>query len=365
MRIVTIIGARPQFIKASSVSRAILQYNELNKHERIDDIIVHTGQHYDENMSKIFFEQLNIPKPVVNLGINGSNHGEMTGRMLEKLEKTLLNFKPDLVLIYGDTNSTLAGALAAVKLHIPIAHVEAGLRSYNMKMPEEINRVLTDRISTLLFCPTSHAVENLKKEGSSTGVFNVGDVMLDSTLYYKKMAIKQYPLSNWGVRDKKYALCTVHRAENTNSTDRLANIFEALQEVNKKTEVIIPLHPRTQNYLRKTGLDTLLTGLKVIRPISFLEMVCLEASAKAILTDSGGVQKEAFFHRVPCITLRDETEWVETVESGWNVLCGADKVKISMAWDTLVDNKKRCLNRPYGDGKASQRIVEILVKYSS
>ena len=270
----------------------------------MEEIIVHTGQHYDENMSAVFFKQLDIPEPDHNLGIVSPNHGAMTGRMLEEIEKVLLNLRPDLLLIYGDTNSTLAGALAAAKLHIPVAHVEAGLRSFNMRMPEEINRILADRVSSLLLCPTTTAIENLKNEGITKGVHNVGDVMYDISLYSKEKALQQFSLERWNLTEKDYVLCTVHRAENTNDPKRLSSIFTALQRIAEDFQFIIPLHPRTRNYLQKTGQNSLMQGLRVIAPVSFMEMVRLEISAMAIITDSGGVQKEAFFHSIPCLTLR-------------------------------------------------------------
>ncbi len=360
MKIITIVGARPQFIKAAAVSRAIIKYNNENNGSAIKEVIVHTGQHYDENMSAVFFNQLQIPKPTINLGITAPTHGAMTGRMLEKIESSLLEEKPDLVLVYGDTNSTLAGTLASVKLHIPVAHVEAGLRSYNMRMPEEINRIVVDRVSSLLFCPTITSIENLNKEGITKGVYNVGDVMYDIALYYKEKSITTHSLDEWGLEEKNYLLCTVHRAENTDNPKRLVEIFTALKGIADDIPIILPIHPRTHKLLQKGGMADLLEGLLVVEPVSFLQMVRLEISAKAILTDSGGVQKEAFFHEVPCLTLRDETEWVETVELKRNVLCGANRKKIQDFWVGLDKYKADVSEQPYGDGDAALKIVELL-----
>jgi UDP-GlcNAc3NAcA epimerase len=311
MKIVTVVGARPQFIKAAAISRVIRD----DYAGKIEEVLVHTGQHYDENMSKVFFEELDIPQPRYNLEISGGQHGAMTGRMLEAVENVLLQEKPDWVLIYGDTNSTLAGALAAAKLHIPVAHVEAGLRSFNMRMPEEINRILADRVSSLLFCPTETAVNNLKLEGVSQGVHNVGDVMYDVALFYRDRARQQSRvLQTLGVSSGGFALATCHRAENTDDPQRLGEILSALAEVAGQMPLVLPLHPRTRKLVGEYGLSQHLKALIVTEPLPFLDMVALEQAARIILTDSGGVQKEAFFYGVPCITMRDETEWVETVE---------------------------------------------------
>ncbi|HFU75803.1 MAG TPA: UDP-N-acetylglucosamine 2-epimerase (non-hydrolyzing), partial [Arcobacter sp.] len=322
MKIVTILGARPQFIKAGTVSR------EIAEHDDIQEVIVHTGQHYDANMSDVFFEEMHIPKPNYFLDINGLSHGAMTGQMMEKIEEVLLAESPDWVLVYGDTNSTLAGALAAAKLHIKVAHVEAGLRSFNMKMPEEINRILTDRISNLLFCPTDTAVQNLKNEGFAafdTRIINSGDVMQDGALFYKNLTCKPaYEIS------ENFVLCTIHRAENTDDENRLRGIFEALEEIAKLKQVILPLHPRTKKIIADLGINV--EQLTIIDPVGYLEMVWLIGNCELIMTDSGGLQKEAFFFKKPCITLRDETEWVELVENGFNVLVGADKEKIVTAY---------------------------------
>ena len=367
MKIVTILGARPQFIKAATVSRAIRVHNA-NKKIFIKEIIVHTGQHYDTSMSDIFFEEMDIPIPNYRLDCGGLRHGAMTGRMLEEIDDILDAEKPDWVLVYGDTNSTLAGALDASKMHIPIAHVEAGLRSFNMAMPEEINRILTDRVSNYLFCPTNSAVGNLRKEGfpflvvakEEQKIFNVGDVMYDATLFYKKKAKETINIEKWGLDEKGYALCTIHRAENTDDQNRLESILQALNIINKTLPIILPLHPRTKKIISESSFADLLTFLNVIDPISYIETQRLEMSAKVILTDSGGMQKEAFFHKVPCITLRDETEWVETVQSGWNQIVGASTAKILESFETIQIPEDKY--EFYGDGMASSKIVDHLLK---
>lgn len=371
MKILTILGARPQFIKASAVSRAIRSHNQKTPHSTIDEVIVHTGQHYDANMSEIFFEQLDIPRPDHNIGIFGLNHGAMTGRMLEGIENLILQEQPDWVLVYGDTNTTLAGALAAAKLHIPVAHVEAGLRSYNMAMPEEINRVLTDRVSTNLFCPTQTALSNLHTEGypfvlpgkRQQQIENVGDVMYDVTLYYREIALQQIDLNQYGLVDGKYALCTLHRAENTDDLARLEGILNALREIARDCPVVMPLHPRTRNLLTESGKDKLLDGLHLKEPVPYIDMQRLEMGAKVILTDSGGIQKEAYFHSVPCITLRDETEWVETVEMGWNQIVGANQDLIIDAYEQTKPQLKG-VGQPYGDGHAAEKIVQSMLDIS-
>ena len=318
MKIVTIVGARPQFIKAAAVSR------ELRRHHR--EVLVHTGQHYDGNMSQVFFDELEIPRPDYNLEIGSGGHGAQTGAMLSAIETVLLKEKPDRVLVYGDTNSTLAGALAAAKLHVPVAHVEAGLRSFNQRMPEEINRILTDRVASLLFCPSPTAVDNLAAEGIRAGVHLVGDVMYEALMHAVAVArAKSDVLARLGLVPGGYALATIHRAENTDDPARLAGIIAALREVSGRLPVVFPAHPRTRGKLAvpATGKD-----LRLIDPLGYLDMVKLETEAAVILTDSGGIQKEAYWLRVPCVTLREETEWVETVRQGWNVLAGADREKI-------------------------------------
>ncbi|AUM71938.1 non-hydrolyzing UDP-N-acetylglucosamine 2-epimerase [Pseudomonas fluorescens] len=355
-KIVTIVGARPQFIKAAAVSREILKHPG-----RLVEVMVHTGQHYDPNMSQVFFDELEIPAPKYNLEVSGGTHGVMTGRMLEGIEQILLEEKPDWVLIYGDTNSTLAGALAAAKLHIPVAHVEAGLRSFNMRMPEEVNRILSDRVSTLLLCPTALAVDNLAKEGLTHGVHNVGDVMYDVALFYRERAKAQSQvMAQLGLEEGAFALATCHRAENTDDPQRLGEIMAGLADIAVQMPVVLPLHPRTRNLLKTHGLEHHLSAIKVVDPLPFLDMVALEQAANVILTDSGGVQKEAYFYRVPCITLRDETEWVETVELGFNQLVGANRSAMNIAMDnrSIPDGQADV----YGDGTAAARIVAILEK---
>jgi len=360
MKVVTVVGARPQFIKAAAVSRGI----RANYSDQIDEVLVHTGQHYDENMSGVFFEELDIPRPKYNLEISGGQHGAMTGRMLEGVEKVLLQERPDWLLIYGDTNSTLAGALAAAKLHIPVAHVEAGLRSFNMRMPEEINRILADRVSNLLFCPTETAVGNLAAEGVRAGVHNVGDVMYDVALYYRDKARQQSTvIRQHALGEKQFALATCHRAENTDDPTRLEAILAGLAGVADRMPVVLPLHPRTRKLAQDHKLGAYLKSLIVVEPLPFLDMVALEQAARLILTDSGGVQKEAFFYRVPCITMRDETEWVETVESGWNRLVGADVARIASAVeDAIGGGVSRKTVTPYGDGNAAGRILARLTE---
>jgi UDP-GlcNAc3NAcA epimerase len=362
LKIFTVLGARPQFIKAATVSRALKARND------IQEIIVHTGQHYDANMSEVFFDQLSIPKPHYNLGVASLNHGAMTGRMLEKMEELIQKEKPDWVLVYGDTNSTLAGALAAAKLQIPIAHVEAGLRSHNPVMPEEINRVITDRISSLLLCPTNTAVKNLEQEGfpfpaagnSKQRIKNIGDVMFDAVLYYSARAKELISLDKFGLKDKAYALCTLHRQENTDDLERLSSILSALRQIAEHLPVIMPLHPRTKAKLQQEKKLNSLVGLTIFEPLPYLEMQRLQISAKLILTDSGGMQKEAYFHQVPCITLRNETEWIETVETGWNQLVGAT--------ETLIIEKAQNAKSPsvmqnllFGDGNAAELVIDSII----
>jgi len=354
MKIVTVIGARPQFIKASVVSKAIKARDDLK------EIIIHTGQHYDANMSDVFFDQMGIPKPDYQFDINNTSHGAMTGKMLEEIEKVLLTEAPDMVLVYGDTNSTLAGALAASKLHIPVAHVEAGLRSYNMKMPEEVNRIVTDRLSCILFCPSNQAVENLGKEGFEgfdIDIHVIGDVMKDSSAFFAKEA--KVPSSVDGDREG-FFLCTIHRPENTDTPENLKSIIEALNEVHTtNAPVIMPLHPRTKKMIDASGLEL---KAEVIAPVGYQEMLWLIDKSKGVLTDSGGLQKEAYFFEKPCITLRNETEWVELVETGANIIVGADKDKIVSAASDLSQFSFSNMGI-YGDGNASEKIAEILSQF--
>lgn len=357
MKIVTVLGARPQFIKASVVSHAIAQSTSLT------EVVVHTGQHFDANMSDIFFRELGMRNPAYQLDIHGGTHGAMTGRMLAEVERVLLIEKPDAVLVYGDTNSTLAGALAAVKLHIPVAHVEAGLRSFNMAMPEEVNRILTDRISRWLFTPTMVAAQHLMREGfSGEQTHLVGDVMFDVALYYgARIAAENGLLQLLGLKSKNYVLATIHRAENTDAPARLAAIVDALEATAENLPVVWPLHPRTRAVLQQAGrLDRLARCVTLIEPAGYLDMVQLEKYAALIATDSGGVQKEAFFYQVPCVTLRDETEWVELVESGWNRLAQPnDASSIQQAIRVALGSCGKPI-KPYGKGDAAQQIVQKL-----
>lgn len=358
-KILTIVGARPQFIKASVVSHAIAQTPNLA------EVLVHTGQHFDANMSDVFFEELGMKKPDHFLGIHGGTHGAMTGRMLKAVEQVLLAERPDAVLVYGDTNSTLAGALAAVKLHIPVAHVEAGLRSFNMAMPEEVNRILTDRISRWLFTPTLAAAEHLRCEGAApSGIVEVGDVMYDVALHHgQRVQADSGLMARLGLAEKGYVLATIHRAENTDDPQRLAAIVEALQVTARQLPVVWPLHPRTRTVLQQAGhLVSLARGLRLIDPVGYLDMVQLERYAALIATDSGGVQKEAFFHRVPCVTLRDETEWMELLQSGWNRLAPPTDVALVAAAIRAALGSRGTDMQPYGCGDAAQRIARRLAE---
>jgi UDP-GlcNAc3NAcA epimerase len=358
MKVVTVVGARPQFIKAAPLSRAL-------RTEDVDEVLVHTGQHYDNNMSAVFFSQLGLEQPRHQLGIGSAPHGAQTGRILEAVEHILLEEHPDLVLVYGDTNSTLAGALAAAKLQISLAHVEAGLRSNNRRMPEEVNRVLTDHAANVLFAPTVTAIENLRREGLfGSGVHLVGDVMFDACVQFREKANRESDvLSRLGLTPGDYALATFHRAENTDESVRLHGIVEVLRIVSNRLRVVAPLHPRTRAALRRGGLlETTAERLITIEAVSYLDMVMLESHASLILTDSGGVQKEAFFHRVPCITLRDETEWVELVTCGWNQLVSPTKPESTgAALDRALGPRPTATPEDlYGDGNAAGRIATIL-----
>lgn len=373
MKILTIVGARPQFIKAAVVSRAIAEYNR-NTGNVIQEKIAHTGQHYDQNMSDIFFDEMQIPRPHYQLAVGSGSHAQQTGQMLIKLEETMLQEKPDMVLIYGDTNSTLAGALAAAKLHIPVAHVEAGLRSFNHKMPEEINRILADRVSTLLLCPTDEAVKNLASEGIpcpqlDAKVVKTGDVMNDAALFYARQATTSWLEQNQ-LKPRQYILATIHRAESTDNPNNLKSLLAALDSISRKHYPIVwPMHPRTRNLISSNSeLSSILAGsaLKTIDPIGYLDMVCAEKNARLIVTDSGGVQKEAFFHKVLCVTMRTETEWVELVEAGWNMIAGLEPEKIVAAVEKMLKIDPQKLPWPdlYGSGNAGQNIVNELVKWS-
>lgn len=349
MKILTVLGARPQFIKAAAFSRAVA----LNT--KIEEIIVHTGQHYDANMSDIFFEEMDIPKPKYILQTGGKSHGAMTGQQLEKIEEILLIEKPDIVLVYGDTNSTLAGALAAVKLHIPVAHVESGLRSFNKKMPEEINRILTDQISDYLFVPSLNAKQNLLNEGvSEEKIHVVGDIMYDVALYYKEKMIKP----EWfdGLKISKFILCTIHRAENTDDIDKLTNIINGLGLSNK--DIILPLHPRTVKKIKEYNL-LISNNIHIVEPVGYLEMVWLESNSDLIVTDSGGVQKEAYFHGKYCVTLREETEWTELVNEKYNKLVGSNSALINSALQNIPMNKI-LNNNIYGKGNTADLIIEFV-----
>ncbi|MBX3423885.1 MAG: UDP-N-acetylglucosamine 2-epimerase (non-hydrolyzing) [Pirellulaceae bacterium] len=359
MLVATIIGARPQFIKAAVVSRAIAVYSGQHP-SALREVIIHTGQHFDANMSDVFFDELDIPRPDHHLGIGGGSHGQNTGRMIEALEAILIQQRPNWVLIYGDTDSTLAGALAAVKLHIPVAHVEAGLRSFNRRMPEEINRVLADHASDLLLTPTDTATRNLVGEGlSGDKVLQVGDVMYDAALYYGQRAQKTSRIiGQLELQEHRFILATIHRAENTDDRNHLGEILSGLST--STLPVVLPIHPRTRKRLTDFGI-ALPENIKLIDPVGYLDMVRLECSAALIVTDSGGVQKEAFFHRVPCVTVRNETEWVETVASGWNRLTGANGQRIAKA---LVDfaAPTEVSHNFYGHGDAGGSIVRCLIE---
>ncbi len=364
IKIITVVGARPQFIKAAAVSRAIGAFNEARDDLRVEERIVHTGQHYDENMSKVFFDELQMPRPAVNLEVGSGTHGDQTGAMLVRLEEVLLEERPDWVVIHGDTNSTLAGSLAAVKLHIPVAHVEAGLRSFNRRMPEEINRVVADRVSAVLFCPTDTAVENLAREGITEGVHKIGDVMYDSVLFHTRLAEQASDvMTRLALESRSFYLATVHRPENTDDPARLTGILGAFQRI--ETPIILPLHPRTRKTLG-AGLGKIGGRVRVVEPVPYLDMIMLERNSRLILTDSGGVQKEAYWFGVPCVTLRDETEWVELVQAGCNRVVGAEcKAILSAVAAVEANGASLPAGRPkdlYGDGNSAKRIPAILAK---
>ena len=353
MKIITILGARPQFVKAGTVSRAF------REHIEIEEIIVHTGQHYDVNMSDVFFDQMKIPKPDYFLGVKGKSHASMTGQMMEKIEEVVIKENPDWVLVYGDTNSTLAGAIVASKLNIKLAHVEAGLRSYNARMPEEINRIITDRLSSLLFCPTKKAIENLELEGYNQmpcTIVNTGDVMKDGADFYFKLA--QKPVLKL---KRKYILCTLHRAENTDNKNKLLSIFKALDQINEDTQIILPIHPRTLKKCKEYNID--LSKLTIIDPVGYFEMIWLIKNCNMIITDSGGLQKESYFFSKSCVVLREETEWVELIDANFNVLVGADTENILEKVINYKFNKKFTSNL-YGTGDATNKIIESLMNYN-
>ena len=387
MKLVTIIGARPQIIKAAALSRAIKTHYA----DRIQEIIVHTGQHYDDNMSQVFFDELGIPHPDYNLHVGSASHGVQTARMTEGIEEILLKEKPDFIVLYGDTNSTLAGAVAAAKIHIPVVHIEAGLRSFNKAMPEEINRIVCDHCSTLLFTPTKAGLENLKREGFpidesgvSTGstaatptidnpkVYHCGDIMYDNSLHFANVAKeKTNIIQRLGLDGKLFILATIHRDSNTDHPERLNAIFRTLVQLSKETQVVLPLHPRTAK-LMKTNLDESLQkqisscqNIQILPPISFLEMIALERHAQLIMTDSGGVQKEAYFFKKPGIILRPETEWVEIVETGNAILADADQTRIMQAWQHFKDNPPTTFPEIFGDGHAAEFMLDKMLQIFS
>lgn len=352
-KIISIIGARPQFIKAAVISRAI------QKNNLFEEKIIHTGQHYDKNMSDIFFEEMQIPKPDFNLHINGLNHGAMTGQMLEEIEKILIVEKPDWVVVYGDTNSTLAGALAAKKLHLKIAHVESGLRSFNMLMPEEVNRILTDRISNILFCPTQTAVNNLKNEGYENFESRIvisGDVMYDAALFYAQQSdLKSSIIETLSLND--FVLATIHRAENTDDTKKLQSIVNSLNSIAKKIKVVVPIHPRTAKIIHQLNLEIDFT---IIEPVGYLDMIALLKHCKLVMTDSGGLQKESYFFNKCCVILREQTEWIELVENGYSICVGSNENKIISGFETLINQQNNFDKNLYGDGNAANIILDNL-----
>lgn len=361
MKIITVIGARPQFIKAAPFSAVYRK----NHHE----VLVHTGQHYDENMSAVFFDELGLPKPDYNLGVGSGGHGQQTGRMLEKIEEIILLEKPDGLLVYGDTNSTLAGALAASKLHVPVFHVEAGLRSYNKRMPEEQNRVLTDHLASLLLCPTQTAVSNLKNEGITEGVLNTGDIMYDTVLRNIGYARSKYQQGAWldalrsdndvdlELEEKDYILATIHRAENTDDPHKLLTIFRALDQLG--LPVLFPIHPRTRKMIHTMQLTS--NNIHLVQPVGYLLMLYLTAHARMVVTDSGGLQKEAFFLQTPCTTLRDQTEWIETLANQWNMLCPIDEQSIITGASRTLPNHQNSQRKAFGDGTAALRILDAII----
>jgi UDP-N-acetylglucosamine 2-epimerase len=362
MKVVTVIGARPQFVKAAVVSRAVAAHNARSADDaRIAEVILHTGQHYDDQMSGVFFRELGIPDPAYHLGVGSGTHGEQTGKMLVGIEVVLFQEKPDCVLVYGDTNSTLAGGLAASKLHIPVVHVEAGLRSYNAAMPEEINRVLVDHLSSLLLCPTSRSRKNLSYEGLDKGVHVVGDVMYDSLLcHVDSVKDNIHLLERFGIKPGDYGLATIHRAENTSEPEILKDLIHAFVLVG--LPIVMPLHPRSRGVLNKASGWSIPNTVRLVDPLSYHDMLVLEKHARIILTDSGGVQKEAFMMRIPCVTLRNETEWVETLEGGWNRLAGTNPESVVAAAHAALKERPQAHAAVYGDGHAAERIVNVLAE---
>ncbi len=353
-KILTVVGARPQFVKAAALSRAL-------KKLEIEEVLVHTGQHFDENMAEIFFRQMNIPQPKYNLGINSLSHGAMTGRMLEEIEKVLVEENPSVVVVFGDTNSTLAGALAASKLYIPVAHIEAGLRSFNMRMPEEINRILTDRISDFLFCPTEVAMKNLKNEGFDNfdvNIINSGDVMYDVALYYSRFSADHSSvIKNLGIENKPFILTTLHRQENTDDMERLNSILSALNKLSADYQIVLPIHPRTGKILKSENIRL---NFEPIDPVGYFDMIELLKNCKMVITDSGGVQKEAFFFEKHCLVARDETEWTELVDLNFNFMVGADTQKIIDTVVKVTTSSVKFDAKPYGEGNAADKIALIL-----
>ncbi len=356
LKILTIVGARPQFVKAAALSRALKKFE-------MEEVLVHTGQHFDENMAEIFFREMEIPRPKYNLGINSLSHGAMTGRMLEEIEKVLLAEKPSAVVVFGDTNSTIAGALAASKLHVPVAHVEAGLRSFNMRMPEEINRILTDRISDFLFCPTETAVKNLHREGFENfkcKIENVGDVMYDVARFYSRIsAEKSSIVKELGLKNEPFVLATLHRQENTDDLNRLNAIVDALNALSHKFQIVLPLHPRTRNILER---EKIRLDFQPISPVGYFDMIELLKHCSFVISDSGGVQKEAFFFEKHCLVTRDETEWTELVDLNYNLMVGASKERILQQAYEVSNKNSTYQEKPYGQGDAAEKIASYLKK---
>jgi|SaaInlStandDraft_4_1057021.scaffolds.fasta_scaffold21398_3 UDP-GlcNAc3NAcA epimerase len=361
MKIMTVVGARPQFVKVAAVSRLI----NTHKYQGINEVIVHTGQHYDQNMSQSFFQELQIPDPTYNLSVGSGSQGAQTGAIMMKLEELVEKESPDWMLVYGDTNSTLAGALVAAKTPVRLAHVESGLRSFHWGMAEEVNRVITDRLSDILFCPSNTAYENLLSEGCKGEFYMTGDVGYDSFIYYSKKVEHDSILQNLNLNKKKYILTTLHRAENTNNPKILSDILSVLRSLSLRVKVILPIHPRTKKVIEKYSIST--EGLHIIDPVSYLIMIALLTNARIVITDSGGLQKESYFAKVPCITLRDETEWIETLENGWNRLVSpndCNTIRSTAEMLLQVDFTNKIYLESYGTGEASTKILDILINHS-